>query len=44
MSRWFSGGGESRTMPPERSNLVLSSDIPNGERNVLVLHSLDVET
>ena len=32
-----------RTMPPERTDLVLSSDVPDGERNVLVLHSLDVE-
>lgn len=30
-------------MPPQRSDLVLSSDIPNGEGNVLVFNSLDVE-
>lgn len=30
-------------MPPEGTNLVLSSDIPNGEGDVLVLDSLDVE-
>jgi len=32
------------TMPPEWANLVLTSDIPHGERNVLVLDSLDVES
>lgn len=32
-----------RTMPPERTDLVLSSDVPDGERNVLVLYSLNVE-
>ena len=31
-------------MSPERSDLVLSTDIPHGEGDVLVLHSLDVET
>lgn len=31
-------------MPPERTDLVLSSDVPNGEGDVLVLDSLDVET
>ena len=35
---------ESLTVPPERSNLVLSSDIPNSEGDVLVLHSLDIES
>lgn len=30
-------------MSPQRSNLVLSSDIPYSELNVLVLDSLDVE-
>ena len=30
-------------MPPQRSDLVLSTDIPHGELNVLVLHSLNVE-
>lgn len=30
-------------MPPQRADLVLSSDIPHGEGNVLVLDSLDVE-
>ena len=32
-----------RTVPPEGANLVLSSNIPDGERDVLVLDSLDVE-
>ena len=36
-------GGTTRTMPPERTDLVLSSDVPDGERNVLVLYSLNVE-
>ena len=36
--------GTSVVVPPERSNLVLSSDIPNSEGDVLVLHSLDVKT
>ena len=31
-------------MSPEGSNLVLSTDIPHGELDVLVLDSLDVET
>ena len=31
-------------MPPERTDLVLSSDVPDGERNVLVLNGLNVET
>ena len=30
-------------MSPERSDLVLSSDIPHGELDVLVLDRLDVE-
>ena len=30
-------------VPPERTNLVLSSDIPHGERDVLVLDGLNVE-
>jgi hypothetical protein len=30
-------------MPPQRSNLVLSTNIPHCELNVLVLDSLDVE-
>lgn len=30
-------------MSPKRSDLVLSTDIPHGELNVLVLNSLDVE-
>ena len=29
---------------PQRSNLVLTTDIPHGELNVLVFDSLDVET
>lgn len=32
-----------RTVPPEGTDLVLTSDVPDGERNVLVLDSLDVE-
>jgi len=35
--------GVLEVMPPERSNLILSSDVPNGERNVLVLDGLDIE-
>lgn len=31
-------------MSPERANLVLSSDVPNCERDVFVLNSLDVES
>ena len=31
-------------MPPERANLVLTSDIPYSERNVLVFDGLDIET
>lgn len=31
-------------MAPEGTNLVLSSNIPYGERDVLVLNSLNVET
>lgn len=30
-------------VPPERPDLVLTSDIPYGELNVLVLYSFDVE-
>lgn len=30
-------------MPPERTNLVLTSYVPDGERDVLVLDSLYVE-
>ena len=36
--------GTSVVVPPERSNLVLSSDIPHSEREVLVFDSLDVES
>ena len=32
-----------RTMPPQGTNLVLSSDIPHGERDVLVLNGLNIE-
>ena len=28
---------------PERAELVLAADVPHGERDVLVLHGLDVE-
>lgn len=31
------------TVPPEGSDLVLSSDVPHGERDVLVFDGLDVE-
>ena len=31
-------------MPPERADLVLPSDIPNGEGDVLVFYGLDIET
>ena len=37
-------GGTTRTMPPERTDLVLSSDVPDGEGDVLVLYRLNVET
>jgi hypothetical protein len=30
-------------MPPERSDLVLSTHIPHGELNVFVLNGLDIE-
>jgi hypothetical protein len=30
-------------MPPQRANLVLTSDIPDSELNVLVLYGLDIE-
>ena len=36
--------GVLEVMPPQRSNLVLSTDIPHGELNVLVFDRLDVET
>lgn len=35
--------GVLEVMPPQRSDLVLSSDIPHGELNVLVFHGLNVE-
>lgn len=31
-------------MSPKRSNLVLTTDVPHGELNVLVLDSFNVET
>lgn len=31
-------------MPPKRADLVLASNIPHGERDVLVLDRLDIET
>jgi hypothetical protein len=31
-------------MSPQRTNLVLSTDIPHGEGDILVLDGLDVET
>jgi hypothetical protein len=36
--------GVLEVMPPERTDLVLTADIPHGERDVLVLDGLDVET
>ena len=36
--------GVLEVMPPERTDLVLTSDIPHGEGDVLVLDCLDVET
>lgn len=36
--------GVLEVMPPQRPDLVLSSDIPYGELNVLVLDGLDVES
>lgn len=36
--------GVLEVVPPQRADLVLSTDIPHGELNVLVLDSLDVET
>ena len=35
--------GVLEVMPPERADLVLASDIPHGELDVLVLDGLDVE-
>lgn len=35
--------GVLEVVPPQRSDLVLSTDIPHGERDVLVLDRLDVE-
>ncbi len=31
-------------MPPERSNLVLTTDVPHIELDILIGHGLDVET
>ena len=36
--------GVLEVMPPQRPNLVLPSDIPHGELDVLVFDRLDVET
>lgn len=36
--------GVLEVMPPQRSDLVLSTDVPYSELNVLVLNRLDVET
>ena len=36
--------GVLEVMSPERTDLVLTTDIPHGELDVLVLDSLDVET
>lgn len=35
--------GVLEVMAPEGTDLILTTDIPHGERNVLVLDSLDVE-
>jgi hypothetical protein len=35
---------EQLAMPPERADLVLPSNIPDGEGNVLVFDGLDIET
>jgi hypothetical protein len=35
--------GVLEVMPPQRTNLVLTADIPHGELDVLVLDGLDVE-
>jgi hypothetical protein len=34
----------SLTVPPERTDLILSSHIPDGEGNVLVFNGLDIKT
>lgn len=36
--------GTQRTMPPERADLVLTSNIPNSERDVLVFNGFDIES
>jgi hypothetical protein len=36
--------GVLEVVPPQRTDLVLTTDIPHGELDVLVLDSLDVET
>jgi hypothetical protein len=36
--------GVLEVMSPQRSDLVLSTDIPHGELDILVLDSLDVES
>ena len=36
--------GVLEVMPPQRTDLVLTTDIPHGELDVLVLYSLNVET
>jgi hypothetical protein len=36
--------GVLEVMPPQRTDLVLTADIPHGELDVLVLDGLDVET
>ena len=35
--------GVLEVMPPQRTDLVLTADVPHGELDVLVLDSLDVE-
>lgn len=37
-------GGAGLTVSPQRTDFVLTSDIPYGEANVLVFYSLNVET
>ncbi len=36
--------GVLEVMPPQRSDLILSSDIPHGKLDVFILNSLDVKS
>ena len=40
----FMSANTARTVAPQRTDLVLATDIPHGERDVFVFHGLDVET